>query len=84
VVCYESRNLKENERLYAMHDLELEAIVHALNMWRHCIMGKIFELRIDHCGLKYLFLKPNFNARQSRWLELLNEYDFDIRHIRGK
>jgi hypothetical protein len=29
-VCYESRKLKEHERLYATHDLELEAIVNAL------------------------------------------------------
>jgi hypothetical protein len=47
-------------------------------------MGKIFELRTDHCGLKYLFGQPSLNARQSRWLEFLSEYDFDINHIRGK
>jgi hypothetical protein len=84
VICYESRKLKEHERLYATHDLELEAIVHALKMWRHYLMGKIFELRTDHCGLKYLFGQPSLNARQSRWLEFLSEYDFDIKHIKGK
>jgi hypothetical protein len=31
---YESRKLKEHERLYATHDLELEAIVHDLKMWQ--------------------------------------------------
>jgi len=51
VICYESRKLKERERHYATHDLELETIVHALNMWRHCLMGKIFELRIDHSDI---------------------------------
>jgi hypothetical protein len=55
VICYESRNLKEHERLYATHDLELGAIVHVLKMWRHYLMGKKFELRTDHSGLKYLF-----------------------------
>jgi hypothetical protein len=55
VVCYESRKLKEHERNYATHDLELETIVHALKMWMHYLMGKMFELRIDHSGLKYLF-----------------------------
>jgi hypothetical protein len=38
-----------------MHDLELVAIVHALKMWKHYLMGKKFELRIHHSGLKYLF-----------------------------
>jgi hypothetical protein len=47
-------------------------------------MGKMFELRTDHNGLKYLFDQPTLNARQSRWLEILIEYDFDIRHIKGK
>jgi hypothetical protein len=47
-------------------------------------MGKWFELKTDHNGLKYLFDPPTLNARQSRWLELLSEYDFDIKHIKGK
>jgi hypothetical protein len=63
VVCFEYRKLKEHEWLYATHDLELEAIVHTLKKWRHYLMGKIFELRIDHNGLKYLFDQPTINAR---------------------
>ena len=46
--------------------------------------GKKFELRIDHCGLKYLFDQPTLNARQARWLEFLCEFDFEIKHIKGK
>ena len=47
-------------------------------------MGKNFELRTDHDGLKYLFEQPNLNEIQRRWMELLCEYDFDIKHIKGK
>ena len=47
-------------------------------------MGKRFELKTYHNGLKYLFDQPTLNARQSRWLEFLCEYDFDIKHIKGK
>ena len=43
VVCYESRKLKEHEKNYATHDLELAAIVHALKMWRHYLMGRKFD-----------------------------------------
>ena len=84
VICYESRKLKEHEKNYATHDLELETIVHALKMWRHYLMGRRFELRTDHCGLKYLFDQPTLNARQARWLEFLCEFDFEIKHINGK
>ena len=40
VICYESRKLKEHEKNYATHGLELAAIVHALQMWRHYLMGR--------------------------------------------
>ena len=66
VMCYKSRKLKEHERHYATHDLELAAIVHALRKWRHYLMGKGFELRTYHNGMKYLFDRPNINARQIR------------------
>jgi hypothetical protein len=51
VIYYESRKLKEHERHYATHDLELAAIVHALRKWRHYLMGKKFELRTNDNGL---------------------------------
>ena len=76
--------MKEHERIYATHDLELAAIVHALKMWRNYLMGKRFELKTYHCGMKYLFVQPSLNARQSRWLEFLNEYDFDIKNMKLK
>ena len=47
-------------------------------------MGRRFELKTDHCDLKYLFDQPTLNARQARWLEFLCEFDFEIKHIKGK
>ena len=82
VVCYESRKLKEHEKNYANHDIELAAIVHALKMGRHYLMGRRFKIITDHCGLKYLFDQPTLNASQARWLEFLCEFDFEIKHIK--
>jgi len=65
---YESRKLKENERNYATNDLELVVIVHALNMWRHYLMWRRFEIRIDHCGMNHLFGQRTLNAWKTRWL----------------
>ena len=84
VICYESKKLKEHEKNYTTHDLDLASIVHALRKWIHYLMGKSFEIRTEHNGLKYLFDQPNLNSRQSIWLEFLSEYDFDIKHIKGK
>ena len=44
VVCYESRKLNEHEQNYPTHDFELAAIIHALKMWRHYILGRWFVL----------------------------------------
>jgi hypothetical protein len=84
VICYESRKLKEHERHYATHDLELAAIEHVLRKWRHYLMGKRFEIITNHNGMKYLFDQPTLNVRQIIWLEFLSEYEFDINHIKGK
>jgi hypothetical protein len=67
-----------------MHNLEFVAIVHTLKMWMNYRMGKIFELRTYHSSLKYIFEQPTLNVRQTRWMEFLSEYDFDIKHIKGK
>ena len=80
VICYESRKLKENEKNYATHDLELAAIVHALNMWRHYLMGRRFEVRTNHCGLKYMFDHPTLNARKARLLEFLCSVELASHH----
>jgi hypothetical protein len=66
VVCYKCRQLKEHEINYVTHKLELEAIVHDLRMWRHYLMGRKFELTIDHSGIKYLIEQTTLNAKQTR------------------
>ena len=84
VICYESRKLNEHEVNYVTDDLELAAIVHALKMWRHYILGRKFVLMTDHSGLRYLFDQPKLNTRQARWMALLREFDFEIKHIKRK
>jgi hypothetical protein len=55
VVAYASRQLRKHEAHYPTHDLELAAVVHALKIWRHYLMGKRCELYTDHKSLKYIF-----------------------------
>lgn len=54
VVAYASWQLKNHERNYPTHDLELASVVHALKTWRHYPMGKRCEFFIDHKRLKYI------------------------------
>ena len=48
VVAYASRQLKEYEKNYPTHDLELAAVVFALKIWRHYLYGEKCEIFTDH------------------------------------
>jgi ribonuclease HI len=84
VVAYASRQLRKHEEKYPTHDLELAAVIHALKIWRHYIIGKRCEVYSDHKSLKYIFTQPNLNLRQRRWLELIKDYDLGINYHPGK
>ena len=40
VVAYGSLQLKNHERNYPTHDMELAAVVFALKIWRHYLYGE--------------------------------------------
>jgi hypothetical protein len=70
--------------MYVTHDLELTTIVHELNMWRHYLLGRRFVLMTNHCVLKCFFDEPMLNDRHDRWMALISEFYFEIKHIKGK
>ena len=43
-IAFESRKLKPNEENYSVYDKELLVVVHALDIWKHYLMG--FEVLI--------------------------------------
>jgi hypothetical protein len=84
VVAYATRQLRKHEVNYPTQDLDLPDVVHALKIWRHCLMGKRCELYTNHKRLKYIFTQSNLNLRQRRWLELIKDYDLGINYHPGK
>jgi ribonuclease HI len=80
VVCYASRQLRKHEENYPTQDLELAAVVHALKIWRHYLIGHRCEIYSDHKSLKYLFTQDDLSLRQHRWLELIKDYDLGINY----
>ena len=84
VVAYASRQLKEYEKNYPTHGLELAAVVFALKIWRHYLYGEKTQIFTDHKSLKYFFTQNELNMRQRRWLELVKDYDVDIQYHPGK
>nr|GEV15218.1 retrotransposon protein, putative, Ty3-gypsy subclass [Tanacetum cinerariifolium] len=84
VIAYISRQLKVYEKNYTTHDLELGVVVFALKMWRHYLYGKKCVVFTDHKSLQHILDQKELNMRQRCWLELLSDYDCEIRYHPGK
>jgi hypothetical protein len=84
VIAYASCQLQKHELNYPTHYLELVAVVHALKIWRHYIMGTKCQVYTNHKRLKYIFTQKDLNLRQRHWLELIKDYDLEINYHPGK
>ena len=74
VIAYVSRQLKRYEKNYLIHDLELAAVIFALKIWRHYLLGDQVLIYTDHKSLKYISNQKELNMRQRRWLEFMADY----------
>jgi hypothetical protein len=84
VIDYASRALRPHEPNYPSHDLELAAVIHALKLWRHYLMGTYYNIYTDHKSPRYIFTQDDLNMRQKRWLELIKDYDLEVQYHPGK
>lgn len=80
VIAYASRQLKKHEVNYPTHNLELPAVMHALKIWRHYLLGNKVHIFMDHKSLKYIFTQSELNMRQQRWLELIKDYNLEVQY----
>ena len=88
LVAYASRFLNKLEERYSTNELELLAIVWALEHFKYYLYGNKFTLQTDHQALLSA-LKNNrgnktYQSRLSRWVDRLLPFNFIIEHIPGK
>ena len=84
-IAYFSKSLLPAECNYKVEDLEMLAIIYALKALRHLLLGakeKIL-IRSDHKNLSYFKSARKITPRQARWMEFLEEFDFELEHIPG-
>ncbi|GJU73998.1 putative reverse transcriptase domain-containing protein [Tanacetum coccineum] len=84
VIAYTSRQLKVHEKNYTTHDLELRVVVFALKMWRHYLHGTKWAVFTDHKSLQHILDQKELNMKHHRWLQLLSDYECEIRYHKGK
>ena len=92
-VAYESRKLTAAERNYPAHVLELLAVVHALRVFKHYLLGSgapraegcgsDFDLRTDNQAITWLKTNRHLNKMYVRWLDEIEDFRFDVTHLPG-
>nr|WPV71156.1 MAG: replicase [Ips erranti-like virus 3] len=84
VIAYFSKSLSKPERNYCVTRKELLAVVKTVEQFHKYLYGQRFRLRTDHASLKWLFQFKNPEGQIARWLQRLQEYDFQIEHRKGR
>ncbi|GKC45451.1 putative reverse transcriptase domain-containing protein [Tanacetum coccineum] len=91
VIAYASRQLKIHEKNYTTRDLELGQLDGALKIFilkeaptKKILYGTKCTVFTNHKSLQHILDQKEQNMRQCRWLELLSDYDCEIRYHLGK
>jgi ribonuclease HI len=81
-----SKKLSPSERNWPTQDKELYAIVKGMEHFRHWLFGTKEPIKVwsDHSSLKYFLTTNNLQQRHARWAQKLGEYNFEIRHVKGR
>ncbi len=92
-MAYESSNLTAAEQNYPAHVLELLAVIHALRVFRHFLLGggaprpagcwSDFDLRTDNQAITWLKTNRHLNKMYVRWLDEIRDFSFDVTHLPG-
>ncbi|KAL2237813.1 UNVERIFIED_CONTAM: hypothetical protein Sindi_0973000 [Sesamum indicum] len=82
-VAFESRKLKDVERLYSVHKKELLAVVHCLRLWRYYLLSSPFVVRTDNTAVSHFMSRLKLTSRQARWQELLSKFHFVLEYRVG-
>ena len=83
VIAYASRTLSKSERNYDVTKRELLAVVYGLKTYRQYLCGRRFVVRTDHSAIQWLRRTPEPMAQMARWLNFIEEFQFDIQHRSG-
>ena len=84
VIAYYSRALNKPERNYCVTRKELLAVIASIAQFHHYLYGRRFIVRSDHASLQWLMKFKQPEGQTARWLQKLQEYDFEIVHRPGR
>lgn len=83
-ISFVSRKLRGAEINYTTTEKECLAIVFAIEKFKQYVEGLQFEIITDHSALIWLLKQKDLRGRLARWVLMLQQFDFEVKHIKGK
>ena len=85
-ICYFSKKFLKHQKNYSTIEKETIALILALNHFDVYLITTFHPIQVftDHNPLTFINRMKNNNQRLVRWRLSLQEYNLDIKHIRGK
>ena len=79
-----SKKLDKAQINYSVTDKELLAVVKSTEHFRRYLIGQKFILKTDHKAIEFLHTVKDQNTRLLRWALKLQEFDYDVKYIKGE
>jgi hypothetical protein len=83
-LAFTSKQLPERSLGKSIYEKEMLAILHAVDIWKPYLLGKRFQIKLDHQSLKYFMEQHLFSPEQQKWVTNLFGYDYEIIYKKGK
>ncbi|KAL4141393.1 hypothetical protein QTP88_004040 [Uroleucon formosanum] len=82
-IAYASRKLKGGEKNFTTTELEMSAVMFAVNYFKEYLLGRKVTVFSDHSSLQYYQTMKNPSSRITKFIFKLLEFDIEIKHRPG-
>lgn len=79
-----SKKFTSAQQNYRVFEQETLAILEALLKWEDKLIGYRIHVITDHRALEFFKTQARLSSRQTRWMDYMSRFDFDITYIEGK
>jgi hypothetical protein len=83
-LAFTNKQLFEINLGKSIYEKEMLAILHVIDLWHPYLLGKCFQIKIDHQSLKYFLEQRISSLEQQKWVTNLFGYDNEIIYKKGK
>jgi hypothetical protein len=83
-LAFTNKQLSERHLGQSTYEKEMLAILHVVDLWHPYLLGKRFQIKIDHQSLKYFLEQIISSLEQQKWVTKLFGYDYEIIYKKGK